>query len=656
MSLIKFLYPSEQEVRSLLQRIHGARVGVFGDFCVDAYWGIDSKLKEISLETGKSIHHICEQRYGSGGAGNVVVNLRALGVERVEAFGVIGPDPFGQKLLQLLGQLGVETSGMVMQAAQWDTPVYGKPLLDGTELERMDFGAFNRLAGETWDRLLDTINIARKRLDFLIVNQQLPSGWCSEARAQALNREIQTKWKSQHLVDTRDFVHCFHGATQKLNEYETARLVGRKLELNDVLGDDESLALARQAASRGGDLLFMTRGSCGLTVCRGHDVHIVPGVLILGPTDAVGAGDTVTATLAACLASGIDPVQAACLANLTASITTQKINQTGTASEAELVTTAKNVAYLFHSGLAEEVRLARYLDKTDFEIVEPIKPGPIRFALFDHDGTISTLRQGWETAMEPVMIRAILGKSFETVESSVFHRVQTRVRAYIEQSTGIQTLLQMDGLVSMVREFNFVPEDQRLDAQGYKDVYNAALMSMVNDRLARMQRGELLSSDFIIKGALEFLQALREQGITLYLASGTDEEDTINEAKALGYLSLFDGGVVGAKRGSRTCNKGQLIESVLNRNSGPPGGFLVVGDGPVEIQQANRYGGIALGLASSEERRFGLNTAKRRRLIRAGAQAVIPDFSQWRDWIGQIIAAPVSSLSSTHLSRLQEPA
>jgi rfaE bifunctional protein kinase chain/domain len=632
-----FLYPSEQDIRSLLKRIRGAKVGVLGDFCVDAYWGIDSKVKEISVETGKSIHHIRQQRYSPGGAGNVVVNLRALGVEQVEVFGVVGPDPFGPKLLQMMDQLGVTTAGMLVQAEEWDTPVYGKPLLDGVELERMDFGAFNVLHAETWERLLAALKAAQNRLDFLIINEQLPRGWGSEARATALNRELQANWKAKHLVDTRDYVQCFRGATQKLNEYEAARMVGRKMELSDVLGEEESLALARQASSQDAELLFMTSGSRGVTVCHQGDVSTIPGVLILGPTDTVGAGDTITATLAACLASGLDPVQGACLANLAASITVQKINQTGTASESELVATAKTVAYLFHSGLAEEVRRAGYFEKTDFEIVDPMPLEPTRFALFDHDGTISTLRQGWEPVMEPVMIRAILGESFATVESSVFHRIQTRVRAFIEQSTGIQTLRQMDGLVSMVSEFNFVPEARRLDAQGYKDVYNAALISMVNDRVARLQRGELLASDFILKGAVEFLQALRQKGITLYLASGTDEADAIKEARVLGYLDLFDGGVVGAKPGSRSCSKERVIESVLKGGDRQKSGFLVVGDGPVEIQQACRYGGFALGVASNEERRFGLNAAKRRRLIRAGAHAVVPDFSQWPQWIGQVI-------------------
>ena len=52
------------------------------------------------------------------------------------------------------------------------------------------------------------------------------------------------------------------------------------------------------------------------------------------------------------------------------------------------------------------------------------------------------------------------------------------------------------------------------------------------------------------------------------------------------------------------------------------------GDGPVEIREINKRGGLAVGIASDEVRRFGLNTTKRSRLIRAGADLVIPDFSQ----------------------------
>jgi rfaE bifunctional protein kinase chain/domain len=630
---MNFLYPTSAEIRSVMKRLRGARVGVLGDFCVDSYWWIDAQSREVSVETGKPVRLVRRQRYTPGGAGTIVNNLCALGVERVMTFGVIGADPFGQELLQMLGKLNVDTSGMLAQPKDWDTPVYGKPILNDEELERLDFGAFNVIQPETWERLLAALRAANDKLDLVIVNQQLPRGWCDEARATAMAKELNRAWPRRHIVDSRDFARCFDDNCRKLNEREASKLIGKQIERDEILGDDEAHALGATLSKSSGETQFLTRGARGLMACDRGAVTAIPGVFILGPIDSVGAGDAVNATLAACLSAGIDKVQAACLANLAASVTVQKLKQTGTANEEELVQAASKVAYVYRPSLAGEPRLARYWKETDIEIIDEPPRGPVRRAVFDHDGTISTLRQGWEKVMEPVMMQAILGGNYATVDSARFRRVQARVREYIEQSTGIQTLVQMDALVEMVREFGLVPESERLDAQGYKKVYNDALMAMVNERLERLERKELDVADFVIKGAVEFLTALSQAGVRMHLASGTDEEDVAREAKALGYAHLFSGGICGAKLGSRACSKEEVIESILEQNTVRDGTFLVAGDGPVEIREARRHDGWALGVASHEERRFGLNEAKRRRLIRAGAHTVAPDFSQWRQLV-----------------------
>ena len=56
--------------------------------------------------------------------------------------------------------------------------------------------------------------------------------------------------------------------------------------------------------------------------------------------------------------------------------------------------------------------------------------------------------------------------------------------------------------------------------------------------------------------------------------------------------------------------------------------MATIGDGPVEMRLTRKRGGIAVGVASDEVRRFGLNPAKRSRLIRAGADVIVPDYSQ----------------------------
>jgi hypothetical protein len=58
--------------------------------------------------------------------------------------------------------------------------------------------------------------------------------------------------------------------------------------------------------------------------------------------------------------------------------------------------------------------------------------------------------------------------------------------------------------------------------------------------------------------------------------------------------------------------------------------LVTFGDGPVELRETRRRGGRAIGVASDELRRFGWNMRKRTRLIRAGADFVVPDFSQWQ--------------------------
>ena len=629
------LFPGQDEIQAFAQRARAAKIGVLGDFCLDAYWFIDPEREEWSIETGKRIQHVRRQRYTPGAAGNVVANLAALGVGHIETFGVIGPDLYGYELARLLRGLGAITDGLCVQPAAWDTPVYGKPCLGNEELQRLDFGAFNCLSDETWQQALDCVRAARDRLDFLVVNQQLPQGWCDARRAQEMADEL-THWQGRHLVDSRQFAGLFGDACYKVNEREAARMAGRELPADARLTDEQVAGLFALSGGTAREPRFITRGERGMAVAQADRIDFVPGVAITGPTDPVGAGDTATATLAACLACGIAPAQAAVLSNLAASVTVRKLNQTGTASESELLSAARGLAYVFHPLLADDPRRAVHYRDADLEIVEPPPSTTnLRFAVFDHDGTISTLRQGWEAVMEPVMVKAILGERYQTADTALFEQVRQRVREFVEQSTGIQTILQMDGLVEMVAEFDLVPESQRLDAFGYKAVYNDALMEMVNDRMARVQRGELALFDFIMKGAMPFLQALRARGVTLFLASGTDEADVIREAEALGYARLFDGGIYGAKPGSRADSKEAVIRDIIAQIQtagldAAGAGYLVAGDGPVEIRLARRLGGLALGVASDEARRFGWNDAKRRRVIRAGAHVVVPDFSQWQ--------------------------
>ena len=75
-------------------------------------------------------------------------------------------------------------------------------------------------------------------------------------------------------------------------------------------------------------------------------------------------------------------------------------------------------------------------------------------------------------------------------------------------------------------------------------------------------------------------------------------------------------------------SKAQVIQEILKSNDLRGDQLLAFGDGYVEIEEAKRVGGIAVGVATDEEKREGINAWKRERLIQAGADVIVPDFRE----------------------------
>ena len=620
---------TDEELRGLLDRIPSARVGVLGDFCLDIYWMIDLSRSEESLETGLPTHPVHTQRYSLGGAGNVAKNLASLGCTNLYALGVVGDDPWGKEMIRLLQGIGADTKDMLVQCGKWATLAYGKPHIEDREINRFDFGNYNELSTETGEELLARVGRCIDEVDVLIVNQQVRDGIHSPRFREGLLTLIREKPGVVVIVDSRHYSEFYEGCLLKVNDHEATRLCVRDNSPEDLIPREDVFHAAETLFEKSREPVFVTRGSRGLVVRDEHGVAEIPGLQVPGQVDTVGAGDSVLAGISLGLAAGSRPSVAAQLGNLAAAVTIQKLRETGTASAAEILSVGSGCDYVFHPELAEDPRRARFLVGTEIEVVsawqEEVRT---RYAIFDHDGTLSTLREGWEGIMEPMMIRAILGARHEEDEA-VYHRVVVRVREFIDRSTGIQTLLQMEGLVNLVKEFGLVPAREIRDAAGYKRVYNEALMSKVRERSKKLSKGLLSRDDFSIKNAIPFLHILRELGVHLYLASGTDEEDVRDEAQAMGYADLFDQGIYGSVGDPGHDAKRVVLDRILEDVGAEAFDQLVVfGDGPVEIRETCKRGGRAVGLASDEIRRFGLNPAKRTRLIKAGAHLIIPDYSE----------------------------
>ncbi len=620
----------KEQLSKIIQEIQTVRIAVVGDFCLDAYWFIDESKSEISIETGQMTRPVRQQRYSLGGAGNVTHNLTAMGVKDVRAFGVLGPDPFGNEMVKVMRENGINPENLLIQEKEWSTHVYTKPYMADVEQNRIDFGNFNQLSVETADRLIQNLREEIPGVDLIIINQQVLSGIHTEYFREKIVKVIHDFSEKIFVVDSRNFSDCYDGAYRKMNDMEAAVRCGIKKEADDVVLYSEVKDAAAHLFRKYRKPLFITRGERGSLVVDENGVTDIHGLMIISKVDPVGAGDSYLAGASAVLAAGYDMKTAAEVGSFVAGVTVQKLFQTGTANPDEIIQIGSDPDFVYSPELAEDIRHARYWNDSEIEIInEWTGPLNISHAIFDHDGTISTLREGWEHIMQPMMIKAILGEHFHDADEALYHKVLVRVTDFIDKTTGIQTLVQMKGLVDLVREFGLVPENQILDEFGYKEIYNNELLKMVREREAKILRCELSLEDFTLKNAVIFLERLYKAGVKLYLASGTDEEDVKNEARILGYDHLFEGGIYGAVGDVNKEAKKIVLDRILTLiGDAKYGQIAAFGDGPVEIRETRKRGGVTIGIASNEMKRHSLNENKRSRLIKAGADIVVPDFSQ----------------------------
>ena len=139
-------------------------------------------------------------------------------------------------------------------------------------------------------------------------------------------------------------------------------------------------------------------------------------------------------------------------------------------------------------------------------------------------------------------------------------------------------------------------------------------------------------------GSQALLESLRNRGLTLYLASGTDLKFVRHEAGLLGLTRFFGDRIYGALDDYRNFSKKLVIERIIRDNDlhGPE--LLGFGDGFVEIQEIKRAGGVAVAVASDEVNRRGINLWKRDRLVQAGADLVIPEYRRQEELVNFLMA------------------
>jgi phosphoglycolate phosphatase-like HAD superfamily hydrolase len=255
----------------------------------------------------------------------------------------------------------------------------------------------------------------------------------------------------------------------------------------------------------------------------------------------------------------------------------------------------------------------------DMELIRQDLPrGRFRSVLFDFDGTLSLIREGWPQVMIPMMV----GVLRETGTRETDAELTAAVEDFVMRLNGRQTIYQMIQLADEVRQRGGTP----LEPVAYKHRYHDLLMERIHGRLAALQSGSTSAADWAVPGSHALLEGLKRRGVTLYLASGTDLTFVLHEAALLDVASYFGKHIYGALDDYQNFSKQMVIERILRDNSLQGEELLGFGDGYVEIEEIKRAGGVAVAVASDEVNRRGINTWKRDRLVRAGADLVIPEY------------------------------
>jgi phosphoglycolate phosphatase-like HAD superfamily hydrolase len=198
------------------------------------------------------------------------------------------------------------------------------------------------------------------------------------------------------------------------------------------------------------------------------------------------------------------------------------------------------------------------------------------------------------------------------------------VEEFVMRLNGRQTIYQMIQLADEVTKRGGTPADPLV----YKHRYHDLLMARIEGRLKALESGEARPEDWVVPGSHELLEGLKRRGARLYLASGTDLKYVRREAELLGVAAYFGEHIYGALDDYKTFSKKMIIDRIL-RDEGLAGDELLgFGDGFVEIEEVRKVGGVAVAVASDEVARRGVNAWKRDRLVRAGADVVVPEYRQ----------------------------
>ena len=304
-----------EKLRNLLARRNKIKILVIGDIMLDEYiWG---KVDRISPEAPVPVMEVRSQQSRPGGAGNVVLNLTALGGQ-VIAMGRLGADAQGKELQECLSLEGVDQKDLTIEPG-YRTPVKNRLIADSQQLLRVDLETITPLIPALEQEMIALLPSLIAEVQVVAISDY-GKGFLTVPLLQAAIH-IARNARVPILIDPKgsDFTK-YHGATllkPNLTEAYAAAKLPTSAPLDTVARHIFSLTQM--------DLLLITRSEAGMTLFDAQGTRTDFPVRSREVKDVTGAGDTVLAMICLALASGFDMDIAAQLANIAAGIAIERV-------------------------------------------------------------------------------------------------------------------------------------------------------------------------------------------------------------------------------------------------------------------------------------------------------------------------------------------
>ncbi|NWG32686.1 MAG: D-glycero-beta-D-manno-heptose-7-phosphate kinase [Rhodocyclaceae bacterium] len=300
-----------------VERLKEARVLVVGDVMLDRF--VYGEVSRISPEAPVPVLREAEMKSFLGGAGNVVRNLKALGC-RVALVSVVGEDPEGKEISQMLSSLSGVDASLVVEPSR-RTTVKTRFMAGGQQVLRVDTESTYPIGRDTGEEVKKAIQGFLDCCDVVVLSDYAKG----LLGAEILNFAIsQAKDEGKAIfVDPKgsDYTRYRGASVLTPNLAELGQATGCLVD-----GDEGVVAAARKLIDLCGlDALLATRGREGMTLvsAAGEVMHLRAEAREV--FDVSGAGDTVIAVLGAAQGIGVPLSGAAALANIAAGIVVGKV-------------------------------------------------------------------------------------------------------------------------------------------------------------------------------------------------------------------------------------------------------------------------------------------------------------------------------------------